>query len=166
MSLNSLADAFYEELRDILNAERQLLKALPKMAKKASCADLQQAFSAHLAETEQQVQRVETAFQDTGKAVRAKTCQAMQGLLEEAEEVLAHDAEPEVKDALMIACAQKVEHYEIATYGTLCSWAEILGYENALEQLKLNLQEEEATDEKLSSIAGSINYAALTGNDS
>lgn len=162
MALTTLADAFHEELRDVLSAEKQLLKALPKMAKMASCSDLQEAFKNHLKETEQQVQRVEQAFEDTGKSPRAKTCEAMKGLIEEAESVMKEDAEPAVKDALLIACAQKVEHYEIATYGTLCTWAEALGYENALELLKQNIDEEETADEKLTMLSKSINEDALT----
>ena len=132
------------------------------MAKMASCSDLQEAFKNHLKETEQQVQRVEQAFEDTGKSPRAKTCEAMKGLIEEAESVMKEDAEPAVKDALLIACAQKVEHYEIATYGTLCTWAEALGYENALELLKQNIDEEETADEKLTMLSKSINEDALT----
>lgn len=162
MSLDNLADAFYDELRDALSAERQLIKALPKMAKKATNPQLKKAFEDHLAETEKQAERVEQAFEDTGKAARAKTCEAMKGLVTEAEEMMAEDGEPAVKDAVMIACAQKVEHYEIATYGTLCTWAEALGYTDALRLLKQNIAEEEAADQKLSKIAQSINSEALS----
>jgi len=161
MILKTLADAFLDELRDVLSAEKQLLKALPKMAKMASCSDLRKAFESHLKETEQQIQRVEQAFDDTGKSPRAKTCEAMKGLIKEAESVMEEDAEPAVKDALLIACAQKVEHYEIATYGTLCAWAKALGYENALELLKQNIDEEESADEKLTMLSKSINEDAL-----
>ncbi len=164
MSLDTLADAFYDELRDVFSAEKQLLKALPKMAEKASCDKLKQAFEDHLAETEQQVERVEQAFAETGKAARAKTCEAMKGLIEEAEEVMKEDAEPSVMDAVLIGCAQKVEHYEIATYGTLCSWARALGYDNALRLLKQNIDEEEAADKKLSMLSESINQDALASN--
>jgi len=162
MALDSLENAFYDELRDVLSAERQLIKALPKMAKKANSPELRKAFEVHLKETEKQEQRVEQAFADTGKAARAKTCEAMKGLLDEAEELLKEDAEPSVKDALMIAAAQKVEHYEIATYGTLCTWADLLGYDNAKRLLKENNAEEEATDQKLSKLAQSINAEALS----
>ena len=161
MSLDNLADAFYDELRDILSAEKQLVKALPKMAKNASSEELRKAFEAHLEETKQQVERVEKAFEETGKAARAKTCEAMKGLIEEAEELLKEDAEPAVKDALMIAAAQKVEHYEIASYGTLCTWAEVLGYSKALQLLKQTMGEEEATDKKLTKLSGKINKQAL-----
>lgn len=161
MSLDSLADAFHDELRDVFSAEKQLTKALPKMAKNATNPDLKKAIEDHLAETEKHVERVEKAFEDTGKTARAKTCEAMKGLIEEASEMLKTEADPAVKDALIIACSQKVEHYEIATYGTLCTWAEILGYKMATEQLKLNMGEEEAADKKLSKIAQVVNRAAL-----
>ncbi len=161
MSLDSLADAFYDELRDVYSAEKQLTKALPKMAKKASCQDLKEAFESHLKETEQQVTRVEQAFEDTGKAAKAKTCEAMKGLIEEADGMMKEDADPAVMDAVLIACAQKVEHYEIATYGTLCTWADALGYDNALKLLKQNINEEEAADKKLSKLSVSINKEAM-----
>lgn len=161
MSLDSLADAFYDELRDILSAERQLTKALPKMAKHASSPDLKKAFEHHLKETELQIERVEQAFEETGKAARAKTCEAMSGLIEESEELIKEDGDPIVKDAMLIASAQKVEHYEIATYGTLCTWAELLGYSKALKLLKQNINEEEEADKKLSQIAKSINREAM-----
>jgi len=162
MSLNTLADAFHEELRDVLSAEKQLVKALPKMIKHASCEELKQALTDHLAETENQVERVEQAFKDTGKAARAKPCEAMKGLIEEAEEMLKQGAESAVRDALIIACAQKVEHYEIATYGTLCTWAKSLGYNDALRLLKQNIDEEEQADKKLSDLAIGINQDALS----
>ncbi|MGV3485751.1 MAG: ferritin-like domain-containing protein [Planctomycetaceae bacterium] len=158
--MDNLADLFYDELRDILSAERQLVQALPKMAKKASSEELSQAFLKHLSETEKQVERVEQAFADTGKAARAKTCKAMQGLIEEASEMMKEDAEPEVMDAALIACAQKVEHYEIATYGTLCTWAKVIGYDKALGLLKQNLGEEETTDKSLSRLAQAVNASA------
>lgn len=161
MSLDSLADLFYDELRDVYSAEKQLTKALPKMVKSATNAELKNALEAHLAETEKQVERVEKAFEDTGKSARAKTCEAMKGLIEEASEMLKMEAAPAVKDAVIIACAQKVEHYEIATYGTLCTWAELLGYKIATEQLKLNMGEEEAADKKLSKIAEVVNRDAM-----
>lgn len=161
MSLDSLADAFYHELRDVYSAEKQLIKALPKMAKKARCQDLKKAFESHLKETEQQLTRVEQAFEDTGKAAKSKTCEAMKGLIEEADGMMKEDADPAVMDAVLISCAQKVEHYEIATYGTLCTWAEALGYDNALKLLKQNINEEEAADKKLSKLSVSINKEAM-----
>lgn len=160
MSLESLADAFLDELRDVLSAEKQLTKALPKMAKKATSPQLKKAFESHLAETETHVERVEQAFEETGKAARAKTCEAMKGLLKEGSELMEEDASPEVMDALLIAAAQKVEHYEIATYGTLCTWAKALGYTKALKLLKQNIAQEEAADKKLSQIAETVNAEA------
>lgn len=160
MSMKTLADAFYDELRDVLSAEKQLLDALPKMAEKATSKDLQQAFEDHLAETEQQVKRVEKAFEETGKAARAKKCEAMAGLIEEGEELMGENADADVMDALLIAAAQKVEHYEIATYGTLCTWAELLGYSAAKSELAKNIDEEEAADTKLTSLSEKINAAA------
>ena len=158
--MNNLADAFHDELRDILSAEKQLLKALPKMARAASSEELRAAFERHLTETEQQIHRVEAAFEETGKAPRAKKCEAMEGLITEAESCLSEDTEPEVLDAVLIAAAQKIEHYEIATYGTLCTWAKLLEYNNALEQLKQNMAEEETTDELLTGLSEQINVAA------
>ena len=162
MSLNNLADLFHDELRDILSAEQQLVKALPLMVKKASCPDLAKAFQDHLAETEKQLERVQEAFVDTGKAARAKTCEAMRGLIEETSSMMKNDADPDVMDALLIACAQKIEHYEIATYGTLCTWAKALGYDNALTLLKQNIAEEEKADKHLSKLAVRINESALS----
>jgi ferritin-like metal-binding protein YciE len=161
MALNNLADLFHDELRDALSAERQLVAALPKMAKKASNEQLAQAFKNHLAETEQQVERLEQAFSAIGKTARAKTCEAMKGLVEEASEMMEEKAEPEVMDAALIACAQKVEHYEIATYGTLCTWAKALGYQDALKLLKETLDEEEKTDKLLTQLSEKINAAAM-----
>ncbi len=162
MSMKTLADAFHDELRDALSAEKQLVKALPKMIKAANCDRLRSALQDHLAETENHVQRVEQSFQETGKSARAKTCEAMKGLLVEAESMLQEEAEPAVKDAIIIACAQKVEHYEIATYGTLCTWAEMLDYPNALSLLKQNINEEEIADRNLSKLAMAINRDALS----
>lgn len=160
MAMKNLADAFYDELRDMYHAEKQLLRALPKMAKKASKQELADAFQEHLKETEEQVKRVEKAFEDTGKAPRAKKCEAMAGLVEEAQEMMKEDAEPEVMDAILISLAQKVEHYEIASYGTLCTWAKILKYDTAKTQLGENLKEETQTDKKLTKLAKQINVAA------
>lgn len=160
MSLDSLEDAFYDELCDVYHAEKQLVKALPKMVKKASNKTLADAFEAHLAETEEHVARCEKAFEDTGKAPKAKKCEAMAGLLEEAKSMMEEEAEPEVMDAVMIGCAQKVEHYEIATYGTLCTWAELLGYKTAKKALGANLDEEEKADKKLTTISKKLNKLA------
>jgi len=162
MSLDSLAGAFYDELCDIYHAEKQLLKALPKMIKKATDEKLVEALTTHLDETKDQVERVEAAFDDTDKPAKAKKCEAMAGLIEEAEEMMGEEADPEVMDAVIIALAQKVEHYEIATYGTLCSWAASLGFTNAKEQLGKNLAEEENADKTLTKVSKSVNKAAET----
>jgi ferritin-like metal-binding protein YciE len=161
MSLENLSELFYNELRDIYSAERQIVKALPKMIKNASSPQLTKALEMHLQETEKQVERIESAFDDTGKAARAKMCEGMKGLLKEGEEMLKEKAEPEVMDAAIIASAQKVEHYEIATYGTLCTWAEQLGYTRALKLLKQNMAEETNADQKLTQVARSVNRAAM-----
>lgn len=158
--LADLSDAFHDELRDIYSAERQLVKALPKMVKKATCENLTKAFSDHLAQTVQHVARVETAFEDTGKEPKVKKCEAMAGLIKEAEEMMAEEADPEVMDAILIGLAQKVEHYEIATYGTLCTWAEKLGYSRAKKALGQNLDEEEKTDKLLTGLSKAVNAAA------
>jgi len=160
MSIDSLADAFYDELCDVYHAEKQLLKAIPKMAKKASSKELQKALAAHLKETEKQVKRVEAAFEETGKVAKAKKCEAMAGLIKEASEMMGEEAEPEVMDALIIGLAQKVEHYEIASYGTLCTWAAALGYKNAKKQLGDNLGEEEAADKTLTKVSKAVNRMA------
>lgn len=161
MTMMTLSDAFYDELRDILSAEKQLLKALPKMAKKAFSEDLAKAFTEHLEETKTHVERVEKAFEDTGKPPRAKKCEAMAGLIIECEALMEEEADDDVMDALLIAAAQKVEHYEIATYGTLCTWAELLGYGTAKKLLAMNISEEKAADEKLTSLSESINSSAI-----
>ncbi len=160
MPLDTLADAFYDELCDIYHAEKQLVKALPKMAKRATDATLVAALHDHLEATKRHVEQVEAAFEDTGKAVRAKKCEAMAGLLEEAQGMMAEQADPEVMDAVIIALAQKVEHYEIATYGTLCSWATALGYKKAKDSLGQNLSDEENTDKMLTKLSKAINRAA------
>ncbi len=160
MALTTLADAFYHELCDIYHAEKQLTRALPKMAKRASSVELAKAFEAHLAETQEQILRVEAAFADTGKPPKAKKCEAMAGLIEEASSVLQEEADPEVMDAALICCAQKVEHYEIATYGTLCTWADKLGYKAAKQALGENLDEEESTDKKLTKLSKTVNRRA------
>ncbi len=127
MSLRTMEDLLVQELKDLLNAENQLVKALPKMAKNANNADLQKAFESHLEETKNQVQRLEEAFKELDVTPRSKKCKAMEGLLEEGKEILSEDAEPHVKDAALIGAAQRVEHYEIAAYGTAAAFAKALG---------------------------------------
>jgi ferritin-like metal-binding protein YciE len=161
MSLDSLDKLFLEELKDVYNAEKQILRALPKMAKTAESPELQQAFTKHLKETEGQVQRLEKIFRELGQAPRGKKCKGMEGLLEEGKEMLEEDGEPAVIDAALIASAQRVEHYEIATYGCLRTYAQLLGYSQAEQLLQQTLEEEEAADQKLTELGESgINEAA------
>jgi ferritin-like metal-binding protein YciE len=163
MSLDSLEKLFLEELKDIYNAEKQITRALPRMAKAAESPELQQAFTKHLKETEGQIQRLERVFKELGQAPRGKKCKGMEGLIEEGKEKLEEEGEPEVVDAALIASAQKVEHYEIASYGCLRTYAELLGFSAAAQLLQQNLQEEEATDKKLTQLGESgINQAAAT----
>ena len=161
MSLDSLQKLFLEELKDIYNAEKQITRALPRMAKAAESPELQQAFTKHLKETEGQIQRLERVFKELGQAARGKKCKGMEGLIEEGKEKLEEEGEAEVVDAALIASAQKVEHYEIATYGCLRTYASLLGYSGAERLLQQNLQEEEAADKKLTQLGESgINQAA------
>ena len=160
MPMQSLEDAFVEELRDLLSAEKQLTHALPQMAKAASNEELRECFEHHLEETKEQVSRLEQVFKSVDKAARAKKCEAMEGLIEEAKELMEKKADDSVKDAILIAAAQKVEHYEIAAYGTLCTWAEMLGNDRALKLLQQTLQEEKTADETLTKAAGRVNETA------
>jgi ferritin-like metal-binding protein YciE len=166
MSLDSLEKLFIDELRDIYNAEKQITRALPRMAKAAESPQLQQAFTKHLKETEGQIKRLEQVFQELGQAVRGKKCKGMEGLIEEGKEKLEEEGEPQVVDAALIASAQKVEHYEIAAYGCLRTYAELLGYTQAAQLLQQTLQEEEATDKKLTELGESgINEAAAMAGE-
>lgn len=166
MSLDSLEKLFLDELRDIYNAEKQITRALPRMAKAAESPELQQAFTKHLKETEGQIQRLEQVFKELGQAVRGKKCKGMEGLIEEGKEKLEEEGEPQVLDAALIASAQKVEHYEIAAYGCLRTYAELLGYTQAAQLLQQTLQEEEATDKKLTELGESgINEAAAMAGE-
>lgn len=159
--MDNLRDLLIHELQDVYHAEKQILKALPKMAKSASSPELKEAFATHLSETEEQVRRVEQVFKHLGQTPKAKKCEGMEGLISEGKEIMEEDAEGSVLDAALIAAAQKVEHYEIATYGCLCAWAKLLEEKEALQLLKQNLNEEEATDKKLTEIAESaINIEA------
>jgi ferritin-like metal-binding protein YciE len=160
MAIHNLEDALLEELRDTLSAEKQITRALKQMAKNASNEQLKEAFEEHLSQTEVQIERLEKAFELMDKKPRSKHCDGMEGLIAEGKKILEEDAEPEVLDAMMIAAAQKVEHYEIATYGTLCTWAEMLGLDEVAGLLKETLAEEKETDEKLNQLAAEINVQA------
>jgi ferritin-like metal-binding protein YciE len=159
--METLNELFEETLKDIYYAEKQILKALPKMAKKASSEDLSAAFEKHRGETEAQVERLEQVFQIIGKSARGKKCPAIEGIIAEAEELMKEAESDTVRDAAMVGAAQAVEHYEIARYGTLIAWGNKLGLEDAVELLEETLEEEKATDESLSELAESeINVAA------
>ena len=160
MKLGSLHDLYVEELKDLYSAENQLIKALPKMAKAASSKELRAAFQEHLTETRAQVGRLEKVFKELKVSPKGKKCKAMEGLIEEGKELLEEDAAPAVLDAALIAAAQKVEHYEIAGYGTVRTYAELLGFDKAAGLLRETLDEESAADEKLSGLAENINVEA------
>lgn len=151
----TLEDLYTDLLKDLYSAEKQLVKALPKLAKNAQSPDLQKAFQEHLKQTEGQVARIERIFTEMGGSPRGKKCVGMEGLIEEGNELLQEDAEPDVLDAGLIAAAQKVEHYEIAGYGTARAWAQRLGYDKAARLLQETLEEESMANEKLNKIAES-----------
>lgn len=155
MPLKTLHDLYVDELRDLYNAEHQVLKALPKMAKAASNPQLKDAFSQHLQQTEEQVRRLERIFRDMGKTPRGKKCIGMKGLIEEGQELLKEKADPAVKDAGLISAAQRVEHYEMAGYGTVRTYARTLGLSDAAQVLQQTLNEEGETDHKLTRLAES-----------
>ena len=156
MAAKNLKDMFVDLLQDAYSAETQLVEALPKMADAAGSTDLKAGFRQHLTETKNQVKRLEQVGKMVSADLDENTCEAMEGLVEEGEEIIDMDADPDAKDAGLIASAQKVEHYEIATYGTLCSWAKQLGMQDAANLLGQTLSEEKATDEKLTRLAESM----------
>lgn len=156
MELKTLQDLYVDELRDIYSAENQLIKALPKMAKAASDENLKQAFTDHLEQTKGHVERLDQLFDQLGERATGKKCKAMEGLVEEGKEMIEEDAEPEVKDAGLISAAQRVEHYEMAAYGTVRAYARILGDDQAAKLLQQTLDEEGAADKKLTKLAESV----------
>ena len=153
---NDLHELFLEQLADVLNAEQQLTKALPKLAKNAQTDELRQAFQEHLEETREQISRLEEVAEKLGESIKRKTCPGMQGLVKEAEEIMREQKDSSALDAALIAAAQKVEHYEIASYGTLIAWAKQMGHDEPVQLLQETLEEERATDEKLTAVAESI----------
>ncbi len=162
MAVKSVNDLLLDELRDIYHAEKQLVRALPKMAKKAKSDDLRQAFEHHLEETKGHVERLDQVFQQLDARSSGQRCEAMEGLIEEAKEMMDEVTTPEVLDAAMITAAQKVEHYEIASYGSVQALADALGHKDAARLLQATLDEEKAADQKLNQIALSgVNQAAL-----
>lgn len=153
MKMKNLEDLFIDVLKDTYDAEHQITKALPKMAKAAQNPELKAAFEEHLAQTENHIKRLEQAFEAAGKKATRKSCVGMKGLIEEGAEMMKEDAEPEVMDAGLIAAAQKVEHYEMAAYGTARTYADMLGNKKAAQLLEQTLDEEKMTDKKLTQLA-------------
>jgi len=166
MKLDSLKKLYLEELRDLYSAETQLVKALPKMVKGASSAELKQAFGDHLEQTKEHVERLNEIFDQLDEKPTGKTCKAMKGLIEEGSEMLQEGGDESVIDAGLIGAAQRVEHYEIASYGTVRTFAKLLGEEDAAELLQQTLDEEGEMDKELSELAERIvNQQALTGDE-
>ncbi|HEY6918284.1 MAG TPA: ferritin-like domain-containing protein [Tabrizicola sp.] len=162
MKTKTLEDLFHETLKDIYYAERKILRALPKMARGAQSEELRAAFEKHADETQGQVDRLQQVFELIGKPARGKTCPAIDGIIEEGEEALQAFQNSPALDASLVAAAQAVEHYEIARYGTLHRWAQVMGMKDAVKLLEQTLQEESMTDESLTQIAdGSVNQKAL-----
>jgi ferritin-like metal-binding protein YciE len=161
MSVSSMAELFLDELKDLYSAEKQITKALPKLVKAATSPDLREAFETHLEETKGHVERLEKAFELLGKPVRGKMCHGMEGVLEEGSEVLEDTDKGDVRDAALISAAQRVEHYEIAAYGSVREYATLLGQNEIAELLEETLNEEKAADQKLGKVAKSVNSQAL-----
>lgn len=156
MELDSLKTLYIHELSDVYDAEHQLIKALPKMAGAASTEELRQAFANHLEETQSQVERLEKVFSLINEKAKRVTCKGMKGLIEEGEEMIKEDGDPAVKDAGLIAAAQRVEHYEMAAYGCARTYAELLGQKDAVVLLQASLDEERAADQALTDLAESV----------
>ncbi len=159
MPVDTVEKLLVEELKDLYSAENQITKALPKMAKNAHAAELRTAFETHLHQTEGQIKRLDRIFDLLGKSATSKTCQGMKGLLEEGEMVI-KETDGELRDAAMICAAQKVEHYEMAGYGSARTWAQQLGQKEIADLLQQTLDEEGETDHKLTQLAGKINKSA------
>jgi ferritin-like metal-binding protein YciE len=166
MQNDSLRDLYVHELKDVLHAEKQLVKALPRLAEQATAPELRAALRDHRVVTEEHVRRLETIFDDLGQAARARRCVGMEGLIAEGQELIEEDLEPRVLDAALIASAQRVEHYEIAAYGTLRTYARQLGFDRHAELLQRTLDEEGAADKRLTQIAEStVNVQAQRGRE-
>jgi ferritin-like metal-binding protein YciE len=161
MEHQALKELYIDELKDIYNAETQLVKALPKMAKAANSEELRTGFEEHLEQTRGHVQRLEQIFKELGEKPSGKKCKAMEGLVAEGSEVMGEDYEEDVMDAALISAAQRVEHYEIAAYGTVRTYAELLGEDTAVQLLEQTLEEEKETDQKLTDMASEINVKAM-----
>jgi ferritin-like metal-binding protein YciE len=161
MEHQALKELYVDELKDIYNAENQLVKALPKMAKAATSEELRTGFEEHLEQTHGHVQRLEQIFKALGEKPSGKKCKGMEGLVAEGQEMMGEDFEDDVMDAALISAAQRVEHYEIAAYGTVRTYAELLGEDTAVQLLEQTLEEEKETDQKLTDMASEINVKAM-----
>jgi ferritin-like metal-binding protein YciE len=161
MSVETIEELFIDELKDLYSAEKQITKALPKLAKAATAPELKDAFETHLKETFGQIERLDQAFKILGKSPRGKTCNGMKGVLEEGAEVLEETEKGSVRDAALISAAQRVEHYEMAGYGCVREYAKLLGQKEIAKLLDETLAEEKAADTKLGAVASQINPAAL-----
>ena len=165
MSVETIHDLFLNELKDLYSAEKQITKALPKMAKAAASPELREAFTSHLRETEGHVKRLEEVFEILEAKGRGKTCEGMKGLLTEGSELLQEADKGDVRDAGLITAAQRVEHYEMAAYGGVREMAELMGHDDVVELLEATLEEEKAADKKLTTIAKTVNQAALSSSE-
>lgn len=163
MKIASLRDLYIEQLRDLYDGENQIIKALPKMIESTESEELSSALQEHLDVTRQQAQRLETIFEGLGENPKGEKCKGMEGIIKEGSDVIKEDMTENVKDAAIIASAQRVEHYEIAGYGTVRTYAELLGEEEAVDLLQQTLDEEKEADEKLSGLAEEINVEAEEG---
>jgi len=161
MSVKTLEELYVDELKDLYSAEKQITKALPKLAKAATSPELKDAFESHLQETLGQIERLDQVFDQLGKPHKAKLCHGMQGVLEEGSEVLEELEKSDLRDAALIGAAQRVEHYEMAGYGCVIEYATLLGHKDSAKLLQATLDEEKAADEKLGKIAQKVNSAAL-----
>jgi ferritin-like metal-binding protein YciE len=166
MKGNLLRKLYVDELRDLYSAENQLIKALPKIAKAATSPDLKAGFEAHLKQTREHVSRLERIFETLGHSPKGKHCNGMEGLIDEGNEMIEEDPEPEELDAGLIGAAQRVEHYEIAGYGCVRTYAKLLGESEAVAILEETLNEEKETDNKLTKLAETINVEAMESGDS
>jgi ferritin-like metal-binding protein YciE len=166
MKENRLKHLYVEELKDLFSAENQLLKALPKMARASTSEDLRAGFEGHLEQTKEHVARLEKIFKALGETPGGKKCKGMAGLIEEGAEMIAEDPDPEELDAGLISAAQRVEHYEIAGYGCVSTYARLLGEDRAQSLLKQTLEEEKETDKKLTQLSGRINLEATDSEES
>jgi ferritin-like metal-binding protein YciE len=163
VKVNSLQELYVDELKDLYDAENQIIKALPKMIDAASSEELQNALTEHLEVTREQAKRIEQIFQNMGEKLKAEKCKGMEGVIREGAEILSEDMDENVKDAAIISAAQRVEHYEMAGYGTVRTWANLLGESEAEELLQETLDEEKEADEKLNELAEQINVQAEAG---